>query len=83
LDEADCFFISEIREANTRKGFELRSLNGEEGLFAHVDIATPYRVGKCKVDVKEFEAFLGAIPLLGPSVRVTPMALTTAAMPPV
>jgi len=62
------FFTSEIREANTRKGFELRSLNGRAALLAHVDIATPYRVGKYKVDVKGFEAFLGAIPFLGPSV---------------
>jgi len=45
------FFTSEIREANTRKGFELRSLNGKKGLLAHVDITSPYRVGKYKVDV--------------------------------
>jgi nucleoside-triphosphatase len=64
------FFTSEIREANTRKGFGLRSLNGKDGLLAHMDITTPYRVGKYKVDVKGFEAFLGAIPLLGPSVRL-------------
>ena len=64
------FFTSEIREAHTRKGFELRSLNGENGRLAHVDIKSPYRVGKYKVDVKSFEAFLETIPLLGPSVSV-------------
>src|SRR5512139_3885766 len=57
------FFTSEIREANTRKGFELRSLNGKKGLLAHVDILSPHRVGKYKVDVKGFEAFLETIPL--------------------
>jgi nucleoside-triphosphatase len=64
------FFTSEIREAHNRKGFELRSLNGKNGLLAHVDIKSPYRVGKYKVDVKSFEAFLDAIPLLGPSVSL-------------
>ena len=62
------FFTSEIREANGRKGFELRSLGGEKGLLAHVDIKSPFRVGKYNVDVQGFEAFLGTIPFLGPSV---------------
>ena len=64
------FFTSEIREANTRKGFELMSLNGKKGLLAHVDITSPHRVGKYKVDVKGFEAFLEAIPLLRPPVSL-------------
>jgi nucleoside-triphosphatase len=62
------FLTAEIREAKTRKGFELRSLNGKEGLLAHVDITSPHRVGKYRVDVKGFDAFLEAIPLLEPSV---------------
>ncbi len=62
------FFTSEIREDNTRKGFELRSLDGKKRLLAHVDITSPHRVGKYKVDVKGFEAFLETIPFLGPSV---------------
>jgi nucleoside-triphosphatase len=64
------FYTSEIREANTRKGFELRSLNGKKGLLAHVDITSPHRVGKYKVDVKGFEAFLEATPLLRPPVSL-------------
>ena len=60
------FFTSEIREANTRKGFELRNLDGKKELLAHVDITSPHRVGRYKVDVKGFEAFLEAIPLLKP-----------------
>jgi nucleoside-triphosphatase len=35
-----------------------------------VDIKSPHRVGKYKVDVKGFEAFLDAIPLLKPSVSL-------------
>lgn len=61
------FFTSEIRQADVRKGFEFRGLTGEAGLLAHVNLATPYRVGRYKVDVKGFEAFLEAIPLLRPS----------------
>ena len=64
------FFTSEIREANTRKGFELSSLNGKNGVLAHVDINGPYWVGKYKVDVKGFEAFLEMIPLVVPSVSL-------------
>ena len=64
------FFTSEIREANTRKGFELRNLDGKKELLAHVDITSPHRVGRYKVDVKGFEAFLEAIPLLGPSANL-------------
>ncbi len=61
------FFTSEIRERNIRKGFELRSLDGKQGLLAHVDIVSPHRVGKYKVDMKGFEAFLERIPFLEPS----------------
>ena len=61
------FFTSEIREADIRKGFELESLDGKKGLLAHVDIASRCRVGKYRVDVKGFEAFLEAIHLVGPS----------------
>jgi len=64
------FFTAEIREAHTRKGFELRSLDGKNGLLAHVDIKSPNRVGKYKVDVKSFESFLNAIPLFEPSVSL-------------
>ncbi len=64
------FFTSEIREGRIRKGFELRSLDGKKGVLAHVEIAGPYRVGKYKVDVKGFEAFLESIPLLDPSAGV-------------
>ena len=64
------FFTSEIREGDIRKGFELNNLNGNSGLLAHINIPSPYRVGKYKVDVKGFEAFLEAIPFLEPSVRL-------------
>jgi nucleoside-triphosphatase len=64
------FYTEEIREEGTRKGFELISLDGRRGLLSHTDIQGPHRVGKYKVDVKGFEAFLGSIPLLTPSTRL-------------
>jgi nucleoside-triphosphatase len=64
------FLTSEIREAGARKGFDLRSLDGRKGLLAHADIASPYRVGKYRVDVEGFEDFLEEIPLLEASVSL-------------
>jgi nucleoside-triphosphatase len=64
------FYTAEIREEGRRKGFELISLDGRRGLLSHTDIQGPHRVGKYKVDVKGFEAFLGSIPLLNSSTRV-------------
>ena len=64
------FYTAEIREGGIRKGFELISLDGRKGLLSHIDIQSPHRVGKYKVDVKGFEAFLGSIPLLNPSTRL-------------
>jgi len=64
------FYTEEIREEGTRKGFELISLDGRRGLLSHTDIQSPHRVGKYKVDVKGFEAFLTSIPLLNRSTRL-------------
>jgi nucleoside-triphosphatase len=55
------FFTEEIRVGGVRKGFALRSLEGREGLLAHVDFSKGYRIGKYGVDVAGFEAFLEAI----------------------
>ena len=62
------FLTSEIREEGIRKGFELVSLDGRNGLLSHVDLKSPFRVGKYSVDVKGFETFLEAIPFRGSSV---------------
>ena len=61
------FYTAEIREEGMRKGFELISLNGRRGLLSHIDIKSPYRVGKYRVDVKNFEDFLNLIPFFDPS----------------
>jgi len=49
------FFTEEIREGLFRKGFKVETLNGKTGVLAHVDIESPYRVGKYKVNLEEFE----------------------------
>ena len=61
------FYTSEIRERGVRKGFELISLDGRRGLLSHVDLRSPYRVGRYKVDVSAFEGFLDTLPFLDPT----------------
>jgi nucleoside-triphosphatase len=64
------FYTEEIREEGQRKGFELISLDGKRGLLSHVEIRSPYRVGKYKVDIESFENFLNSIPFFDPSTRL-------------
>ena len=64
------FYTEEIREAGQRKGFELISLDGKRGLLSHVEMRSPYRVGKYKVDIESFENFLDSIPFFDPSTRL-------------
>lgn len=60
------FYTEEIREKGIRKGFALMSLHGEKSILSHVDIKSPYHVGKYGVDVKNFDDFLEAISFLKP-----------------
>jgi len=62
------FYTTEIREEGMRKGFELISLEGRKGILSHINIKSPYRVGKYKVDIKSFEDFLDQIKFFGPAV---------------
>ncbi len=50
--DAGGFYTEEIREQGIRKGFRIRSISGEEGIFAHVNIETPYRVSKYGIDIQ-------------------------------
>ncbi len=56
------FHTQEIRQNNTRKGFNWTSLDGAIGILAHVDIKGPFRVGKYGVDVVGFEK--SVVPIL-------------------
>jgi nucleoside-triphosphatase len=61
------FYTSEIRKGGTRTGFRLKSLDGRHGILAHTEFRTGYRVGKYRVDLEGFEAFLGPYLLFDPS----------------
>ena len=64
------FYTEEIREGGERKGFELVNLEGKRGVLSHVDIKSPYRVGRYKVDVSGFEDFLDGISFSNPFTRL-------------
>ncbi len=54
-ESATGFYTEEIREQGTRRGFRIRTLSGDEGILAHIDVKSPYRVSKYGVNVLEFE----------------------------
>jgi len=56
------FYTEEIREQGKRVGFRLRTLDGQEGILAHVKSKSRFRVGKYGVEVRTFEEI--AIPAL-------------------
>lgn len=49
------FYTQEIREGGVRRGFKIVTLDGQEGILAHVSITSPHRVSKYKVNVKDLE----------------------------
>jgi len=53
--DAGGFYTLEIREDNIRKGFKIITLDKKEGILAHVNIKSPYRVSKYKVNIKDLE----------------------------
>jgi nucleoside-triphosphatase len=58
------FYTQEIRENDTRKGFGWATLDGATGILAHVNIKTPFSVGRYRVDVAAFEQ--SVVPVLDP-----------------
>lgn len=60
--DAGGFYTEEIRELDRRMGFRVVTLDGEDGVLAHVDFNSNYRVGKYRVDLDSFEKV--AIPAL-------------------
>ncbi|HAW49348.1 TPA: AAA family ATPase [bacterium] len=55
LDDICGFYTEEIRKGNERIGFLVKTTNNKEKLLAHINIKSPYRVNKYKVDVESFE----------------------------
>lgn len=60
--KASGFYTQEIREGNNRKGFRFDSLDGYTGILAHTNIKSPYKVGKYRVNLEEFEKVI--VPIL-------------------
>jgi len=56
------FFTEEIRVMDRRMGFRIVTLDGKDGIMAHVDCNSNYKVGKYRVDLDSFERV--AIPAL-------------------
>jgi nucleoside-triphosphatase len=61
------FYTSEIREGETRKGFELVNFQGKRRILSHINIKSHYRVGRYKVNISGFEDFLDGMSFLDPS----------------
>lgn len=59
------FFTGEIRERGRRVGFGLRTLDGREGILAHVNMKSRTKVGKYGVNLEDLERI--AVPAMIPS----------------
>jgi nucleoside-triphosphatase len=49
------FYTEEIRDRGRRTGFKLVTLEGREGILAHVDIESPLRIGQYGLDLSVLE----------------------------
>jgi len=56
------FYTQEIRRNNRRKGFSWIDSDGNSGTLAHIDIRSPFKVGRYGVDIEGFEE--SVVPLL-------------------
>lgn len=49
------FYTEEIRQNDERVGFKIISLNGEEGILAHISFDSDYKISRYGVDLAVFE----------------------------
>ncbi len=49
------FFTNEILQRGRRVGFEIESFAGNKAVMSHIDIKSPYRVGKYGVDIESID----------------------------
>ncbi len=52
------FWTEELRENGRRVGFRILDTEGRKALLSHINIDSPHRVGRYKVDVRGFEEFI-------------------------
>ena len=64
------FYTEEIRQAGKRKGFALVGLNGERAILSHIDIRSPFRVGKYGVDIDVLDQFVHELAWREPSINL-------------
>jgi nucleoside-triphosphatase len=60
-------YTHEMREGGRRVGFALKTLDGEQGVLAHIDYQGRHRVGRYGVDLALFEGM--ALPALERALR--------------
>jgi len=65
--DAGGFYTEEIRVMDRRMGFRIVTLDGKDGILAHVDCNSNYKVGKYRVDLDSFESV--AIPTLEKAIK--------------
>ena len=58
------FFTREIREKGRRVGFSINTLDGKQGVLAHQNIRSKYRVGKYGVNLEDIDHI--AVPSMMP-----------------
>jgi nucleoside-triphosphatase len=69
---AACGFVTrELRQGGHRVGFAAETLAGESCVLAHVDVRSPYRVGRYRVDLTAFEALI--LPAIDPTQISAPL----------
>jgi nucleoside-triphosphatase len=55
LEKCGGFYTQEVRRSGVRVGFSIKSLDGVEGVLAHVDFKGQNRVGRYKVNVGDLD----------------------------
>jgi len=59
------FFTREIKEEGRRVGFSINTLDGREGILAHQNLKSQFRVGKYGVNLKDIDSI--AVPAMLPT----------------
>jgi nucleoside-triphosphatase THEP1 len=58
------FFTREIREKGHRVGFSIETLQGKQGVLAHIDIDSRFKIGKYWVNIDDIDRI--AVPYMTP-----------------
>ncbi len=49
------FITGEIKRSGKRVGFELETLDGKKGILAHIDVKSPYKVSRYRINIDDLE----------------------------